>query len=96
MMIMAFASVYDIINIVQPMSFGKELRVGFSSYSESVYYSIHSLIKLEDYFPNASRLMKNISIIETVWGDLFLALLVGNLLNKPAQLKTKEPQLGDA
>lgn len=77
-----FASIFDLVQILHPLSFGISIPLGFASYSESVYYSINALIKLEDRYQQATAFVKKLKTIESVCGDLFIALLVGNLLNK--------------
>jgi len=85
MIALAFASLYDIVTIFDPQSYGIKLRPGFPSYSESIYYSSNSLVKWNDTFPDSIKLIKNIRLIQAVLGELFIALLVGNLLNKPTE-----------
>ncbi len=85
MIALAFASLYDVVTIFNPYSFGVKLKPGFPSYSESIYYSINSLVKWNDTFPDSIKLVKNLRLIQAVFGELFIALLVGNLLNKPIE-----------
>ena len=85
MIALAFASLYDVVIIFNPNGFGMKLRPGFPSYSESIYYSINSLVKWNDTFPDSIKLVKNLRLIQAVFGELFIALLVGNLLNKPVE-----------
>lgn len=82
MIAISFASVYDLIIIARPDAFGRYISPGFSSYAESVYYSLKSLLKLESVYPDAIKLVHNIGAIEAVTGELFVALLIGNLLSK--------------
>ena len=88
MIALAFASLYDVVTIFDPYSYGMKLRPGFPSYSESIYYSINSLVKWNDTFPDSIKLIKNIRIMQAVLGELFIALLVGNLLNKPTEARS--------
>lgn len=83
MIALAFASLYDLIILFNPYGYGSFIKGGFSSYSESIYYSVNHLIKVSNAFPNASILIKRIGILEAVAGELFVALLIGNLLSKP-------------
>jgi len=89
MIALAFASLYDVVVIFNPNSFGVKLKPGFPSYSESIYYSINSLVKWNDTFPDAIKLVKNIRLMQAVLGELFIALLVGNLLNRPVEEQKK-------
>lgn len=81
MIAISFASLYDLIIIVRPDALGRYIRPGFSSYAESVYYSLRSLLKLESVYPDAIHLVQNIGVIESVTGELFLALLIGSLFS---------------
>lgn len=87
LIIFTFSSLYDLIVISNPDAFGKFLRAGFSSYSECVYYSLKSLLKMESIYSDTNRIVHNISVIQSLTGELFLALLVGNLLSKQEKLK---------
>jgi hypothetical protein len=82
MIALFFASIFELIHTLHLGSFGTEIRSGFPAFSESVHYSISNLIKLEDHYPHAIDVFKKIKVVESAWGDLFIALLVGNLLNK--------------
>lgn len=81
-MAIAFASVYDLMNILRPDSFGEVLIPGFRSYAESMYFSLNSMVKLENRYSELKHYAKAVSVIQAVWNDLFVALLVGNILAK--------------
>ena len=89
----AFGSLYDIINIIQPGSFGEKINLGLESYSECIYYSMNVLGGLDTAYPNPTRLIRNIGVIEAVWGNLFIVLLIGNLLGLPRIKKDKNQDL---
>lgn len=78
----SFGSVYDLINIVNPGSMGIPLAQGLESYMVCIYYSM-TIIGGHDAFLEAIPLIQNIGIIEAVWSNLFVVLLVGRLLGKP-------------
>jgi hypothetical protein len=42
--------------------------------------------------PNASRLIRNISVLEAVWGNLFVVLVIGKLMGLPRPPKTEAKQ----
>lgn len=78
----SFGSVYDLINIVNPGSMGIPLAQGLESYMVCIYYSM-TIIGGHDAFLQAIPLIQNLGIIEAVWSNLFVVLLVGRLLGKP-------------
>ena len=90
----AFGSLYDIINIIQPGSFGEMINLGVESYAECIYYSMNVLGGLDTAYPNPTKLIRNIGVIEAVWGNLFIVLLIGNLLGLPRIRKDKNQDPG--
>jgi hypothetical protein len=84
----SFGSLYDLLHITGMASFGKPMMtLGLESYSESIYYSFTILGGLDSSFENASKLIRNIGVVEAVWGNLFAILIIGKLLSLP----TKNP-----
>ena len=78
----SFGSLYDLISIARPGSLGVNIELGLPSYSECVTYSFGVLGGIDsDLQP--SKLIKNISIIESVWGVLYAMLIIGKLLGLP-------------
>jgi len=78
----SFGSLYDLVNIIKPGSMGIPLAQGLESYMVCIYYSM-TIIGGHDAFLEASTLIQNLGIIEAVWSNLFIVLLVGRLLGKP-------------
>ncbi|WP_018345146.1 hypothetical protein [Cytophaga aurantiaca] len=79
---LSFGSLYDLVNIVNPGSMGLNLSQGLDSYSICIYYSM-TIIGGHDAILETSPLIQNLGIIEAVWSNLFIVLLVGRLLGKP-------------
>jgi hypothetical protein len=77
-----FGSLYDLINIIHPGSMGVPLPLGLESYTTCIAFSM-TIIGGHEAYPNAIPLILNLSIIEAVWANLFVVLLVGRLLGKP-------------
>ncbi len=78
----SFGSLYDLISIARPGSLGVDLELGLPNYSECVTYSFSVLGGIDsDLKP--TKLIKNISIIESVWGVLYAMLIIGKLLGLP-------------
>lgn len=82
MIAIAFGSMYDLINIIKPGSMGIPLQMGMESYTECIYYSMTILGGQDPLYENPSRLIRNIGIVEALWGSMFIVLLVGRLLSK--------------
>lgn len=79
----SFGSVYDLINIANPGSLGATLALGLESYTACIAYSMTILGGQDPAFPDAIPLVYNLGIIEAVWSNLFIVLLVGRLLGQP-------------
>jgi hypothetical protein len=78
----SFGSLYDLITIARPGSLGVDIELGLPNYAECVTYSFSVLGGIDsDLRP--VKLIKNISIIESVWGVLYAMLIIGKLLGLP-------------
>ncbi len=82
LMAIAFGSVYDLMVILNPEVMGKYLHAGFGSYAESMVISLSGMLKLPMRYMEALPLVKKVLLLQSVWNDLFIALLVGNILAK--------------
>ena len=78
----SFGSLYDLISIAKPGSLGVSLELGLPNYSECVTFSMCVLGGI-DHGLEPSRLVRNISAIESVWGVLYGMLIIGKLLSLP-------------
>lgn len=83
MIAIAFGSAYDLINIAWPGSLGENLKLGMESYVSCIAYSMTILGGQDPRFPNVIPLITNLGILESVWANLFIVLLVGRLLGQP-------------
>jgi len=75
-----FASLFHIIHMIEPGAFGQEIGGGHQSLFESLYLSFNSLVGLDTAYPNSIRLMRNVAVLEGLWGQLYLVLLIGRVL----------------
>jgi hypothetical protein len=78
----SFGSLYDLITIARPGSLGVTIELGLPNYSECVTYSFSVLGGIDSDLRPA-KLIKNISILESVWGVLYAMLIIGKLLGLP-------------
>lgn len=78
------ASLYDLINIAHPGILGKNFSLGLESYSEFIYYSFNILGGLDTAYPNPVPLLRNLAVVEAVWGNLYAILIIGKLLGLPS------------
>jgi len=78
----SFGSLYDLISIARPGSLGTYIELGLPNYSECVTYSLGVLGGVDSGL-KPTRLIRNISIIEAVWGALYAMLIIGKLLGLP-------------
>jgi hypothetical protein len=86
----SFGSLYDLICIVRPGSLGKEIESGLPNYAECVTYSLSILGGADGGYPNVSRLIRNISVLEAVWSNLFVVLIIGKLMGLPRPPKAAD------
>jgi hypothetical protein len=82
MIAICFGSLYDLIAIVQPSALGVPVRLGLESYTGCIHYSLAILGGQDPLFEQPIRLIRSIAVIEAVWANLFIVLLVGRLLAK--------------
>ena len=78
----SFGSLFDLINIIDPGCMGVPLELGLESYTTCISYSM-TIIGGHEAYPNAIPLILNLGVLEAVWSNLFVVLLVGRLLGKP-------------
>ncbi len=78
----SFGSLYDLITIVRPGSLGQNFELGLPNYSECVTFSFCTLGGIDSGLQPV-RLIRNISVIEAVWGGLYAMLIIGKLLGLP-------------
>ena len=82
MMAIAFASIYEVINMVVPGSFGVPLEVGFPTFSESLYFSLVTISGGAPLLPDISHLVRDVAAIEGVLGTLYLVILIGRIIGR--------------
>lgn len=78
----SFGSLYDLISIAKPGIMGAEIELGLPNYSECVTFSFCTLGGVDSGL-SPTRLIRNISVIEAVWGQIFAMLIIGKLLGLP-------------
>jgi len=86
----SFGSLYDLIAILNPSSLGIKLELGMPSYTENIYYSFNVLGGLDTAYPNPINLVRNLGVIEAIWGNLFIVLIIGKLFTMPRKVKENE------
>lgn len=78
----SFGSLYDLITIAKPGSMGVNIELGLPNYAECLTYSFSVLGGIDSGL-EPTRLIRNISVIEAVWGSLYGMLIIGKLLGLP-------------
>lgn len=86
----AFGSLFHLICIFRPGSLGDNLDIGFANYAECSAYTMSILGGADPGHPDATRLIKNIGVIEAVWSNLFVVLIVGKLMGLPRPPKAED------
>jgi hypothetical protein len=79
----SFGSLYDLITIARPGSLGVNAELGWANYSECVKFSFGILGGVDSGIDDPSRLIRNISVFEGVWGQIYAMLIIGKLLGLP-------------
>jgi hypothetical protein len=85
-----FGSLFHLICIFRPGSLGDNLDIGFANYSECAAYTMSILGGADPGHPGATRLIKNIGVIEAVWSNLFVVLIIGKLMTLPRPPKAED------
>jgi hypothetical protein len=80
MIAISFASVFELINLIEPMSFGITLAPGFTAFSEMLYCSLVTISGGTPSFPSQSQLVRNVIALESLGGNLYLVILIGRML----------------
>ena len=80
----SFGSLFDLITIVKPGTLGAVIELGLPNYSECVTYSFCVLGGVDSGL-EPTRLIRNISTIEAVWGNIYGMLIIGRLLGLPRE-----------
>ncbi|MDZ4714726.1 MAG: hypothetical protein SH819_04580 [Cytophagales bacterium] len=78
----SFGSLFDLLTIANPGGLGATIELGFPNYSECVTYSFCILGGVDPGL-EPTKLIRNISTIEAVWGTLYGMLIIGKLLSLP-------------
>ena len=78
----SFGSLYDLLTIANPGGLGANIELGFPNYSECVTFSFCILGGIDPAL-EPIKLIRNISTLEAVWGNLYAMLIIGKLLGLP-------------
>ncbi|CAN5308669.1 hypothetical protein BH09BAC3_BH09BAC3_10740 [soil metagenome] len=85
----SFGSLFDLLTIINPGALGATIELGLPNYSECVTYSFCILGGVDPGL-EPTRLIRNISTIEAVWGNIYGMLIIGRLLGLPRKEDSKE------
>lgn len=78
----SFGSLYDLFTIAKPGIMGADIELGLPNYAECVTYSFCVLGGVDSGL-DPTRLIRNIGVLEAVWGQIFGMLIIGKLLGLP-------------
>ena len=82
---LGWASFYEVFLLLDHSALGFALEPGYQTYSESLYYSLCSISGTGSTYSNPTHIIRNLALIESVWGVLFLVMLIGRLFSLPAK-----------
>lgn len=80
MFAITFASIYNIIFLVQPGCVGLEMRPGFDTFSEALYTSLVAVIGNSPEYPTVSEFIRDVVTIEGFGGAMYLVILMGRMI----------------
>ncbi|MFN5171079.1 MAG: hypothetical protein ACK5DD_15795 [Cyclobacteriaceae bacterium] len=83
----SFGSLYDLLSIAMPGSMGVAIELGLPNYAECVTYSFCVLSGMDSGL-QPIRFIRNLSVLEAVWGTLYGMIIIGKLLGLPRQEDT--------
>lgn len=79
----AFAELFFLVLLRDPTAFGHRLGQEYWGLFEALYLSLTALIGLDNNaYPDCSRLVRNIVLLEGAWSQLYLVLLIGRLMTR--------------
>jgi hypothetical protein len=84
-----FGSTYDLICFWKNDALGVRYALGIESYTQCIAFSMTTISGIDPPHSNIHPIIKSISIVEAIWSNLFVMILVGRLLSLPA-LKENE------
>ncbi len=87
----SFGSLYDLLTIIRPGSLGANIELGLPNYSECVTFSFCVLGGVDPGL-EPTKLIRNISTIEAVWGNIYAMLIIGRLLGLPREEESAQKQ----
>jgi hypothetical protein len=85
---LAFASIYSTVLILEPHAFGEPLAAEAYIYFETIYLSFNALVGLDTSYPEATRLVRNLALLEGLWSQLYLVLLIGRLMTPSGDVES--------
>lgn len=74
-----WASFYEIFLLFDHGILGVVLIPGYQTYAEALYFSLCSLSGTGSIYTAPDHLIRNLALIEAVWGVLFLVMLIGRV-----------------
>jgi len=77
-----FGIVYFILEIFFPAEFGLTQLPDIFQFVKCYAFSFYTLSGVDQPFENFSQLVRNVSVIESIFSNLYIVLLVGRLLSK--------------
>lgn len=80
----SFGSLYDLLSTARPGSMGIAIEPGLPNYAECVTYSFCVLSGMDSGL-QPIRFIRNLSVLEAIWGTLYGMIIIGNLLGLPRQ-----------
>ena len=87
MIAISFASIFELLNLIEPLTFGVALSPGFATFSEMLYCSLVAISGGSPTLPAQSQLVRNVIAVESLGGNLYLVILIGRIVGMVAPSK---------
>jgi hypothetical protein len=87
MIAISFASIFELLNLIEPLTFGVALSPGFATFSEMLYCSLVAISGGTPTLPAQSQLVRNVIAVESLGGNLYLVILIGRIVGMVAPSK---------
>lgn len=76
-----WASFFEIFLLLDHHALGVALTPGYETYAEALYFSLCSISGTGTVYTAPAHFMRNLALIEAVWGVLFLVMLIGRVFS---------------
>ncbi|HAA17163.1 MAG TPA: hypothetical protein DCE41_37800 [Cytophagales bacterium] len=89
LIIIFFGDLFEIITLARPGLLGQVYEIGWPNYIQCLMYSMNAISGIDSVYPETHNLIKKLSVLESIIGNLFLVVILGRLLSHPLRKRTR-------